>query len=71
MIAKEKLDVNRRNKMKIEFCNGLRSQICEKEQQRIAERNAFFEEGVRMEEEARLRRLRLEDAKTRKMVELR
>ncbi len=70
MIAKEKSEDNRRNKMKIEFCNGLRRQICEKEQQRIAERNAFFEEGVRLEEEARLRRLRLEDAKTRKMAEL-
>ncbi len=57
--------------MKIDFCNGLRRQICEKEQERIAARNAFFEEGVRMEEEARLRRLRLNEAKDRKMKELR
>ncbi|VDK39807.1 unnamed protein product [Taenia asiatica] len=71
LIEKDRLEEERRNKMKMEFCNDLKKQICEKEQQRIAERNAFFEEGVRMEEEARLRRLRLEDAKSRKMEELR
>nr|CDS17709.1 coiled coil domain containing 19 [Echinococcus granulosus] len=71
LIEKDRLEEKRRNKMKMEFCNDLKKQICEKEQQRIAERNAFFEEGVRMEEEARLRRLRLEDAKNRKMEELR
>lgn len=71
LIEKDRLEEERRNRMKMEFCNDLKKQICEKEQQRIAERNAFFEEGVRMEEEARLRRLRLEDAKNRKMEELR
>ncbi|VDD82543.1 unnamed protein product [Mesocestoides corti] len=71
LIEKDRLEQERRNKMKLEFCAGLKRQICEKEQQRIAERNAFFEEGVRMEEEARLRRLRLLDAKNRKMEELR
>ncbi|CAH8462056.1 unnamed protein product [Heterobilharzia americana] len=48
----------------------LRHQICEKERERIAERNAAFEEGVRLNEEARLRRLRLNEAKTRKLKEL-
>ncbi|VDO98671.1 unnamed protein product [Schistosoma mattheei] len=48
----------------------LRLQICEKEKERIAERNAVFEEGLRLNEEARLRRLRLNEAKTRKLKEL-
>ncbi|VUZ40498.1 unnamed protein product [Hymenolepis diminuta] len=57
--------------MKAECSRELKKQICEKEQQRIAERNAFFEEGIRNEEEARLRRMRLIEAKNRKMNELR
>lgn len=65
------MEEEKRQRVKIEFSNDLKKQICEKEKQRIAERNAFFEEGIRMEEEARLRRLRLLDAKNRKMNELR
>nr|CDS31649.2 coiled coil domain containing 19 [Hymenolepis microstoma] len=71
MIAKEKLEEEKRQKKKAECSEELRKQICEKEQQRIAERNAFFEEGIRSEEEARLRRMRLLEAKNRKMDELR
>ncbi|KAM7537326.1 hypothetical protein Aperf_G00000062148 [Anoplocephala perfoliata] len=71
LIEREKLEEEKRQRVKIEFSNDLKKQICEKEQQRIAERNAFFEEGIRMEEEARLRRLRLLDAKNRKLDELR
>ncbi|VDO09371.1 unnamed protein product [Rodentolepis nana] len=71
MIEKEKLEEEKRQKKKAECSEELRKQICEKEQRRIAERNAFFEEGIRSEEEARLRRLRLQEAKNRKMEELR
>nr|VZI41059.1 unnamed protein product [Spirometra erinaceieuropaei] len=71
MIKKDKREAELRKQNQINFCNEIKRQICEMEQERIAERNAFFEEGVRMEEEARLRRLRLEDAKNRKMNELR
>lgn len=71
MIAKDKLEEEKRQKMKAECSRELKKQICEKEQQRIAERNAFFEEGIRNEEEARLRRMRLVEAKNRKMNELR
>ncbi|VDL19210.1 unnamed protein product [Hymenolepis diminuta] len=71
MIAKDKLEEEKRQKMKAECSRELKKQICEKEQQRIAERNAFFEEGIRNEEEARLRRMRLIEAKNRKMNELR
>ncbi|KAK4473614.1 hypothetical protein MN116_002966 [Schistosoma mekongi] len=54
----------------VQNLNELRHQICEKERERIAERNATFEEGIRLNEEARLRRLRLNEAKTRKLKEL-
>lgn len=53
------------------YSTEVRRQILEKEKQRILERNAFFDEGVQMEEEAKLRRVRLEEAKTRKINELR
>ena len=47
------------------------SQIRDKEQMKISERNAFFEEGVKLDEEARLRRLKLDDIKKKKLGELR
>ncbi|TGZ70913.1 hypothetical protein CRM22_002923 [Opisthorchis felineus] len=65
---RERAEANRKNKR---YAEEIRKQICLKEQERIAERNAFFEEGVRLEEEARLRRMRLAEAKERKLRELR
>ena len=49
----------------------LREQIRKREAARIAERNHFFEEAIKVKEEARLARQKLEAAKARKMVELR
>ena len=49
----------------------VRQQIQEKEAHRVQERNAFFEEGVRLDEEARARRAKLEDIKRKKLEELR
>jgi hypothetical protein len=37
----------------------------------VAQRNAFFEEGIRLDEEAKLRRQKLEEVKKRKLQELR
>ncbi|KAA3682382.1 uncharacterized protein DEA37_0013045 [Paragonimus westermani] len=73
---KEMMDNDQReqNETKLKnhkYAQEIRRQICLKEQERISERNAFFEEGVRLEEEARLRRMRLMDAKNRKLRELR
>lgn len=50
--------------------DDVRAQIRKKEQERIAERNAFFEEGIRLDEEARARRARLEEVKRKKLGEL-
>ncbi|KAG5454245.1 hypothetical protein CSKR_113709, partial [Clonorchis sinensis] len=65
---RERAEANQKNKR---YAEEIRKQICLKEQERIAERNAFFEEGVRLEEESRLRRMRLAEAKERKLRELR
>ena len=47
------------------------SRYARKEQVRICDRNAFFEEGVKLDEEARQRRSRLEEVKRKKLEELR
>ncbi|VEL40841.1 unnamed protein product [Protopolystoma xenopodis] len=70
MIEKDRQEELRSRQRGINYASEIRRQICEKEQEKIAERNAFFDEGVRMEEEARLRHLRLEEAKRRKLNEL-
>ncbi|CAH8455391.1 unnamed protein product [Dicrocoelium dendriticum] len=67
-------DLREQNQAKLKnrkYAEEVRKQICLKEQERIAERNAFFEEGVKLAEEARLRQMRLMDAKNRKLKELR
>ena len=47
------------------------AQIREKEKVKIHERNQFFEEGIKLTEEARSRRGKLEDVKKKKLDELR
>ena len=54
-----------------QYADEVRRQIREKEQLRIAERNAFFEEGIKLDEEARQRRQKLDDIKKKKLDALR
>ena len=56
---------------KSKFSDDVRAQIREKEHQRISERNKYFEEGIKLDEEARQRQLKLEEVKRRKLEELR
>ena len=49
----------------------MRSQIREKEGLRIADRNKWFEEGVKLDEEAKLRRQKLDAVKKKKLEDLR
>ncbi|PIK54624.1 putative coiled-coil domain-containing protein [Apostichopus japonicus] len=56
---------------RLDHAESVRRQIREKEQLRIADRTAFFEEGVRINEEARARRAKLDDIKRKKLTELR
>ncbi|CAF0818971.1 unnamed protein product [Adineta steineri] len=53
------------------FANDLRDQIIRHEKQKVEERTAFFDEGARLDEQARLRRMRLDEIKTQKLNDLR
>ena len=46
-------------------------ELHEHEKQKVQERAAFFDEGARLDEQARLRRIRLDEIKTQKLNELR
>ena len=52
------------------YNENLKKQIRENEVKRIQERKEFFEEGVRLDEEAKMRRAKLEDIKRKKLEEL-
>ena len=71
MIEKEKRDLDVFKKKQKVFREGITAQIREKEQVKIGERIAFFEEGVKLQREARLRRQKLEQVKEKKLKELR
>lgn len=53
------------------FADDLRNQIVQHEKQKVQERATFFDEGVRLDEQARLRRIRLDEIKNQKLNELR
>lgn len=52
------------------YADDVRRQIKDRESQRISERQAFFQEGVKLDEEARLRRAKLNEVKRKKLEEL-
>ena len=54
-----KEEAMRRDRMK--HADDVRKQIIDKETIKMSERKAFFEEGVKMEEEARQRRAKLDE----------
>lgn len=53
------------------YSENLQRQIRENELARIKERKAFFEEGVKLDDEAKARRAKLDDIKKKKLNELR
>lgn len=53
------------------FAEEVRHQIRQKEGERIAQRNAFFEEGVQLDAEAKARRAKLDALKEEKLQQLR
>lgn len=61
-------DIDR--KKKAEFLKGIQKQIHEKQETRIQEHRAKYEEGIKLDDEARQRRLMLDDVKQRKFNEL-
>ena len=71
LVEKERKEEEEARKKRLGHAEDVRTQIREKEHARIAERNAFFEEGVKLDEEARLRRAKLEEVKKKKLETLR
>lgn len=59
-----------KRKARVVYADQVREQIRQREHQRVSERNAFFEEGVKLDEEAKQRRARLEEIKKKKLSEL-
>jgi len=71
LIERQKVEDAEAKEKRSKFCEDVRAQIREKERERISERKKYFEEGVKLDEEARQRQLKLEEVKRRKLEELR
>ena len=71
LVEKDNREDQEQQKRRAKYADEVRRQIQEKEVQRISDRNAFFEEGVKINEEAKLRRNKLDDVKRKKIDELR
>ena len=52
------------------YAEDVRYQIKEKEKQRIQERQSFFQDGIKLDNEAKERRQKLDEIKRRKLKEL-
>ena len=65
-IEKDRLTEENKRRIRLKHADCVRKQIVDKETIQLAERKAVFEEGIKMEEEARQRKLRLEAVKTPK-----
>jgi len=71
LAEKERQEELQRIAKRQKFADDLREQIIRHEKQKVEERAAFFDEGVKVDEQARLRRNRLDEIKTQKLNELR
>ena len=71
MADKEKMEEEKMNRERKYYSENLQKQIRENELVRIKERKAFFEEGVKLDDEAKARRAKLDDIKKKKLNELR
>lgn len=70
-MTKEKYEEDDHHVKRLTHAEDVRKQIRHKEQLKVADRNAFFEEGVKINEEARQRRARLDNIKEKKLRDLR
>lgn len=71
MVEKEQREEADKKKISSKHSEELRQQIRDKERERISERNLFFAEADKLDEEARQRRVKLEEVKRKKLNELR
>lgn len=71
LAEKDKYEDDRNRVRQKSYGDNLQNQIRENELVRIRERKAFFEEGVKLDDEAKARRAKLDDIKRKKLDELR
>ncbi|XP_038065130.1 cilia- and flagella-associated protein 45-like [Patiria miniata] len=70
-MEKEQVEEQDQHDKRLRHAEDVRKQIRQKEQLKVSERHSFFEEGVRLNEEARARRSKLDAIKQKKLDELR
>ncbi|XP_066541257.1 cilia- and flagella-associated protein 45 [Hoplias malabaricus] len=70
MIAREKEKEEHHRQQIVRHSEGVRQQIREREVQAISRRRELFQEGEKLDEEARIRRARLDEIKEKKLKEL-
>lgn len=71
LAEKQKREEEEVKKQRHKFADDVRVQIREKEHIRIHERQKYFEEGIKLDEEARRRQQKINEVKQRKLQELR
>ncbi|XP_073493723.1 cilia- and flagella-associated protein 45 isoform X2 [Phyllobates terribilis] len=71
LIEKERKELANKASELVKHAGELRRQVRENEQRQVIERIAHFDEGKRLDEEARQRRARLDELKQKKLDELR
>jgi len=71
LVLRQQQEEEQQRRKRGQFSDEIRAQIREKEQVKIQERSKFFEEGVKLSEEAKQRQLKLEEVKRKKLAELR
>ncbi|XP_054760160.1 cilia- and flagella-associated protein 45-like [Lytechinus pictus] len=70
-MEKDRMEEEETKHNRLTHADDVRKQIREKEQLRVSDRNAFFEEGVKINDEARDRRAKLDAIKKKKLGALR
>ncbi|MCI4379029.1 hypothetical protein PGIGA_G00223090 [Pangasianodon gigas] len=70
LITREKEKEERHQQHVLRHAEGVRQQVREREAQAIARRRELFREGEKLDEEARMRRARLDEIKEKKLKEL-
>lgn len=71
LAEEEKSKEDKMHRARKDYSHNLQNQIRENELVRIKERKAFFEEGVKLDDEAKARRAKLDEIKRKKLDELR
>lgn len=70
LAEKEKSEEEKARFKQKNYSENLQKQIRLNEIQRIQERKKFFEEGIKLDEEAKMRRAKLDEIKKKKLQEL-